>query len=207
MHVLILVVSKDLGAALIIFAVYLVMLYVASRQPLYVLVGLIAGSGASVVAYKLFNHVRVRVLVWKNPFTVYNEGGYQVAQSLMAIGTGSWFGMGLFQGAADQIPVAESDFIFSAIAEEMGLIFALGLILVCVSVYMMFLNIAMQLRDSFYKLVALGLGTCYIFQTFLTIGGVTKFIPSTGVTLPLVSYGGTSVLRTVCIKRRRGRRH
>ena len=181
----------------IIFAVYLVMLYVASRQPLYVLVGLIAGSGASVVAYKLFNHVRVRVLVWKNPFTVYNEGGYQVAQSLMAIGTGSWFGMGLFQGAADQIPVAESDFIFSAIAEEMGLIFALGLILVCVSVYMMFLNIAMQLRDSFYKLVALGLGTCYIFQTFLTIGGVTKFIPSTGVTLPLVSYGGTSVLSTI----------
>lgn len=197
MHVLILVVSKDLGAALIIFAVYLVMLYVASRQPLYVLVGLIAGSGASVVAYKLFNHVRVRVLVWKNPFTVYNEGGYQVAQSLMAIGTGSWFGMGLFQGVADQIPVAESDFIFSAIAEEMGLIFALGLILVCVSVYMMFLNIAMQLRDSFYKLVALGLGTCYIFQTFLTIGGVTKFIPSTGVTLPLVSYGGTSVLSTI----------
>ena len=197
MHVLILVVSKDLGAALIIFAVYLVMLYVASRQPLYVLVGLIAGSGASVVAYKLFNHVRVRVLVWKNPFTVYNEGGYQVAQSLMAIGTGSWFGMGLFQGAADQIPVAESDFIFSAIAEEMGLIFALGLILVCVSVYMMFLNIAMQLRDSFYKLVALGLGTCYIFQIFLTIGGVTKFIPSTGVTLPLVSYGGTSVLSTI----------
>lgn len=149
------------------------------------------------MAYKLFNHVRVRVLVWKNPFTVYNEGGYQVAQSLMAIGTGSWFGMGLFQGAADQIPVAESDFIFSAIAEEMGLIFALGLILVCVSVYMMFLNIAMQLRDSFYKLVALGLGTCYIFQTFLTIGGVTKFIPSTGVTLPLVSYGGTSVLSTI----------
>ena len=130
--------SKDLGAALIIFAVYLVMLYVASRQPLYVLAGLIAGSGASVVAYKLFNHVRVRVLVWKNPFAVYNEGGYQVAQSLMAIGTGSWFGMGLFQGAADQIPVAESDFIFSAIAEEMGLIFALCLILVCVSVYMMF---------------------------------------------------------------------
>ena len=157
MHVLILVVSKDLGAALIIFAVYLMMLYVASRQPLYVIAGLIAGSGASVVAYKLFNHVRVRVLVWKDPFAVYNEGGYQVAQSLMAIGTGSWFGMGLFQGAADQIPVAESDFIFSAIAEEMGLIFALCLILVCVSVYMMFLNIAMQLRDSFYKLVALGL--------------------------------------------------
>ena len=177
MHVLILVVSKDLGAALIIFAVYLMMLYVASRQPLYVIAGLIAGSGASVVAYKLFNHVRVRVLVWKDPFAVYNEGGYQVAQSLMAIGTGSWFGMGLFQGAADQIPVAESDFIFSAIAEEMGLIFALCLILVCVSVYMMFLNIAMQLRDSFSKLVALGDNK----------GAVVVMEPSTGKILAMVS--------------------
>lgn len=197
LHVLILVASTDLGAALIIFAVYLVMLYVATRQPLYVFAGVGAGSAASVVAYHLFRHVRVRVQVWKDPFAVYNDGGYQVAQSLMAIGTGSWFGMGLFQGAADKIPVAESDFIFSAIAEEMGLIFALCLILICVSVYIMFLNIAMQLHDRFYKLVALGLGTCYIFQTFLTIGGVTKFIPSTGVTLPLVSYGGSSVLSTI----------
>lgn len=197
MHVLILVVSKDLGAALIIFAVYLVMLYVATRQPLYVLAGVGAGSAASVLAYYLFNHVRVRVIVWKDPFAVYFDGGQQVAQSLMAIATGSWFGMGLMQGAADKIPVSESDFIFSAIAEEMGLIFAICLILICVSVYIMFLNIAMQLHDQFYKLVALGLGTCYIFQVFLTIGGVTKFIPSTGVTLPLVSYGGSSVLSTV----------
>lgn len=196
LHVLILVISKDLGAALVIFTVYLVMLYVASRQPLYVFAGVGAGSLASVIAYYLFNHVRVRVLAWKDPFAIYNEGGYQVAQSLMAIGTGGWFGMGLCQGAADKIPVAESDFIFSAIAEEMGLVFALCLILICVSVYIMFLNIAMQLRNHFYKLVALGLGTCYIFQTFLTIGGVTKFIPSTGITLPLVSYGGSSVLST-----------
>mgnify|MGYP005773478867 FL=1 len=122
---------------------------------------------------------------------------YQVAQSLFAIGTGGWFGMGLFQGEPDTIPVASEDFIFSAIAEEMGIIFALCLILVCVSVYIMFLNIAMQLRSMFYKLVALGLGTCYIFQVFLTIGGVTKFIPSTGVTLPLVSYGGSSLVSTL----------
>lgn len=197
LHVLILVVSKDLGAALIIFAVYLVMLYVSTRQPLYVLAGVGAGSLASVIAYFLFNHVRVRVIVWKDPFAVYQQGGMQVAQSLMAIGTGSWFGMGLMQGAAHKIPVSESDFIFSAIAEEMGLIFAICMILICVSVYIMFLNIAMQLRNQFYKLVALGLGTCYIFQVFLTIGGTIKFIPSTGVTLPLVSYGGSSVLSTV----------
>lgn len=116
---------------------------------------------------------------------------------MFAIGTGSWFGMGLMQGSPDLIPVAESDFIFSAIAEELGLIFALCLILVCVSCYVMFLNIAMEIRNQFYKLVALGLGTCYIFQVFLTIGGVTKFIPSTGVTLPLVSYGGSSMLSTM----------
>lgn len=196
-HVLILVVSKDLGAALIIFVVYLAMLYVATKQPLYVAAGLGAGSLASVAAYFLFNHVRVRVLAWKDPFAVYDSGGFQVAQSLFAIGTGGWFGMGLFQGSPETIPVATSDFIFSAISEEMGLIFALCMILICVSCYVMFLNIAMQLHTTFYKLVALGLGTCYIFQVFLNIGGVTKFIPSTGVTLPLVSYGGSSLLSTL----------
>lgn len=196
-HVLILVVSKDLGTSLIIFVVYLVMLYVATRQPLYILAGLGAGSAASVVAYQLFNHVRVRVMAWKDPLAIYNDGGYQVTQSLFAIGTGSWFGMGLYQGMADKIPVGKTDFIFSAISEEMGLIYALCLILICLSCYVMFLNIALQLTDAFYKLVALGLGTCYIFQVFLNIGGVTKFIPSTGITLPLVSYGGSSVLSTL----------
>ncbi len=197
LHVLILVASKDLGAALIMFVVYLVMLYVATHQPLYVLAGLGGGSAAAVAAYFLFGHVRTRVEAWRDPFAVYNDGGYQVAQSLFAIGTGGWFGMGLYEGMPDKIPVAESDFIFSAISEELGLIFALCLILVCVSCYVMFLNIAMQIRNFFYKLIALGLGTCYIFQVFLTIGGVTKFIPSTGVTLPLVSYGGSSLLSTL----------
>ncbi len=198
-HVLILVISTDLGAALIMFVVYMVMLYVATRQPLYVAAGIGGGAAASVLAYHLFGHIRVRVAAWQDPFASYSEGGYQVAQSLFAIGTGGWFGMGLYQGLPDQIPVAAEDFIFSAISEEMGLIFALCLILVCVSCYVMFLNIAMTIRNQFYKLVALGLGTCYIFQVFLTIGGVTKFIPSTGVTLPLVSYGGSSILSTMII--------
>ncbi len=196
-HVLILVVSKDLGAALIIFMVYLVMLYVATRQPFYMVLGLGAGGIAAVGAYYLFDHVKVRVVAWKDPLASYHEGGQQVAQSLFAIGTGSWFGTGLLKGKAKHIPVADEDFIFSAISEEMGLIFALFLILICLSCYVMFLNIAMRLNNRFYKLVALGLGTCYIFQTFINIGGVTKFIPSTGVTLPLVSYGGSSVLSTI----------
>ena len=196
-HVLILVLSTDLGAALIMFVVYLVMLYVATQQPFYAVAGVGAGSFAAVIGYKLFAHIKVRVAAWKDPFATYSDGGYQVAQSLFAIGTGSWFGMGLCQGSPDLIPVAETDFIFSAIAEELGVIFALCLILVCVSCYVMFLNIAMEIRNRFYKLIALGLGTCYIFQVFLTIGGVTKFIPSTGVTLPLVSYGGSSMLNTM----------
>lgn len=198
-HVLILVISKDLGAALIIFVVYLVMLYVATKQPLYTVAGIGAGSVAAVVAYFLFDHVKTRVLVWKDPFAVYHNGGHQVSQSLFAIGTGSWLGTGLFQGKANKIPVADEDFIFSAISEEMGLVFGLCIILICISCYVMFLNIAMRLQNQFYKLVALGLGSCYIFQTFLNIGGVTKFIPSTGVTLPLVSYGGSSVFSTLIL--------
>lgn len=196
-HVLILVISTDLGAALIFFVVYLVMLYVATRQPLYTIAGLLAGAGAAVVGYHLFSHIQVRVEAWQDPIGTYSGSGYQVAQSLFAIGSGSWFGTGLFQGQPDTIPVAETDFIFSAVTEELGVIFSLCLILVCVSCYVMFLNIAMELRNKFYKYVALGLGTCYIFQVFLQVGGVTKFIPSTGMTLPFVSYGGSSMLSTM----------
>ena len=165
-HVLILVLSTDLGAALIFFVVYLVMLFVATRQWLYAIAGLGAGAAAAVVGYHLFSHIQVRVEAWQDPIGTYSGSGYQVAQSLFAIGTGSWFGTGLFKGQPDTIPVSETDFIFSAITEEMGVIYALCLILICVSCYVMFLNIAMELRNNFYKLIALGLGTCYIFQGF-----------------------------------------
>jgi cell division protein FtsW (lipid II flippase) len=175
------------------------MLYVATKKVYYFIGGLAAGSVAAVIAYQLFSHVRTRVVAWRNPLSVIDDEGYQICQSLFAIGTGGWFGMGLYQGAPSKIPVVEQDFIFSAISEEMGGIFALCLILVCVSCFLMFLNVAMQMKDQFYKLVALGLGTVYGFQVFLTIGGVTKFIPSTGVTLPLVSYGGSSLLSTMIL--------
>ena len=198
-HVLILVASKDLGSALLYFVTYLVMIYVATRRLTYFVGGLAACSLAAVAGYKLFSHVRVRVLAWKDPLSMIDKEGYQISQSLFAIGTGGWFGMGLFQGMPDKIPVVESDFVFSAIAEEMGGVFAMCLILVCASCYLMFLNIAMQIHNQFYKLIALGLGTVYGFQVFLTIGGVIKFIPSTGVTLPLVSYGGSSLLSTFII--------
>lgn len=198
-HVLVLVVSKDLGSALIFFVTYLMMLYVATKSPLWLGIGAGAGAAASIVGYKLFGHVRERVVAWKDPLSVIDDEGYQVCHSLFAIGTGGWFGLGLFQGMPNKIPVVDEDFIFAAICEEMGIVFAICLILVCASCYLMFLNIAMQIHNQFYKLTALGLGTVYGFQVFLTIGGVIKFIPSTGVTLPLVSYGGSSLLSTFII--------
>ncbi len=199
MHVMILVLSKDLGGALIFFVTYLLMLYVATKKPLYLFGGLGAGCVASVIAYFLFNHVRVRVIAWKEPLAHYELEGNQVSNSLFAIGTGGWFGMGLNQGMPNRIPEVRKDFIFSAIAEEFGGIFALCLILVCLCCFLMFINIAMQMKDRFYKYVALGLGVIYGFQVFLTIGGNIKFIPSTGVTLPLVSYGGSSLLSSLII--------
>lgn len=197
LHVLILVLSKDLGGALILFVTYVMMLYVADKNPFYLVAGLLSGSIASAIAYKLFSHVRVRVQAWRDPFSVIESQGYQISQSLFAIGTGGWFGMGLGQGAPTQIPVVDTDFIFSAISEELGGIFALCLTLIYISCFIMFLNVAMQMKDEFYRLVSLGLGIIFGFQMFLTVGGVIKFIPLTGVTLPLVSYGGSSVLSTL----------
>lgn len=196
-HVLILVFEKDLGGALIFFITYLIMLYIATSQPLYFFAGLGAGSVASYLAYHMFNHVRVRVMAWRDPWKLIDNEGYQVSQSLFAIGTGGWFGMGLYKGLPTSIPVVDSDFIFSAISEEMGGFFAILLILICISCFLMFVTIAMKIQELFYKLLALGLSALYLFQVFLAIGGVTKFIPSTGVTLPLVSYGGSSILSSV----------
>lgn len=196
-HVIILVVSKDLGSALIFFVVYVLMVFVATKNPLYLLAGVAGGSGAAVIAYKAFSHVQVRVQAWKDPWSEIDSAGYQITQSLFAIGSGGWFGMGLFEGTPESIPFVEADFIFSAVAEELGILFAMCMILVCISCFVMFMDISMRLRDSFYRLIAFGLGVTYIFQVFLTIGGGSKFIPLTGVTLPLVSYGGSSVLTTL----------
>lgn len=198
-YVLVLVIEKDLGAAVIFFVTYLIMLFVATKQFRYTFLGLVAGSGAAVVAYHLFSHVRTRVIAWKDPWGNYNDAGYQIAQSLFAIGTGGWFGLGLFQGKPETIPVVVSDFAFSAISEEMGAVFAIALILVYFSCFIMFINISLQLVKPFYKLVAMGLSSAYGIQLFLCIGGVIKLIPHTGVTMPLISYGGSSILSTIII--------
>lgn len=195
-HVLVLVLSKDLGSALIFFVAYLTMLFVATTNWFYLAGGLLGGCGASVLAYGLFAHVRTRVAAWKNPWADIDNRGYQITQSLFAIGTGGWFGMGLYQGMPYKIPVVEKDFAFAAICEELGAVFAICVLLICLGCFLQFMMIAARMQAVFYKLIAFGLGMVYITQVFLTVGGVVKFIPSTGMTLPFVSYGGSSILST-----------
>ena len=198
-YVLLLVASKDLGGALLYFMAYLIMIYVATKKVIYLGAGVGGMSVACVVGYFLFSHVRTRVSVWQNPTADIDGQGYQICQSLFGIGTGSWFGLGIGEGLPTKIPVVDKDFIFSAISEEFGAIFAIGLILLCFSCFFMIVNVSMQMKDKFYKLVAVGLAVLYATQVILTIGGAIKFIPSTGVTLPLVSYGGSSMLSTLIV--------
>ena len=198
-HVMLLVASKDLGGALIFFVAFVFVVFVATGNYFYILLGAAGGAGASVLAYQLFRHVQVRVQAWRDPWTYIDSQGYQVTQSLFAIGSGSWFGMGLYSGTPDSIPYVEKDSIFSAICEEMGVLFGLCVILICISCFVMMMNISLRLKDRFFQLASYGLGVMYIFQIFLTIGGGIKFIPLTGVTLPLISYGGSSVLATLIL--------
>ena len=133
LHVLILVYSTDLGSALIYFVTYLVMLYVSTRKMIYAMAGVAAGSVAAVGAYHLFSHIRQRVQIWQNPFADYSGNGYQVAQSLFSMAAGGWLGTGIMNGTPDSIPLVEMDFMFSAITEELGGLFSICMILVCMS--------------------------------------------------------------------------
>lgn len=196
-HVLFLAASKDLGSALIYFITYIILLFVATRKVRYLILGLAGGSAAAYASYFMFAHVRVRVAAWLDPWNDINATGYQIAQSLFGIGTGGWFGMGIDAGTPGTIPYVEQDFIFSAICEEFGILFGICLIAVCVNLFLEIVHTAHSCHDSFMKYSVYGLGIIYIVQLFLTIGGNSKFIPLTGVTLPLISYGGSSVLASL----------
>ena len=199
---LILVIEKDFGAVVMFYIIYFMMVYLATSRPIFMLLGIGLGVAACVIGYMLFKdslfaHIVVRVNAWKDPFKYQQTQGYQVCESLFAIGTGGFFGTGLGRGMPYLIPVAESDFIFSAIGEELGMIFGLCLILIYLSSFLAIQNIAMKCKQPFFKYVTFGIGICYIFQVMLNVGGATKFIPSTGVTLPLISYGISSVFSTL----------
>ncbi|MCH5341671.1 MAG: FtsW/RodA/SpoVE family cell cycle protein [Acetatifactor sp.] len=194
MHVIVLVMSRDLGSALIFFIGFVFIVFIATKNYLYLLAGAVGGSAASWVAYQLFAHVRNRVLAWQDPWAHIDAQGYAITQSLFAIGSGSWFGMGLLQGNPDDIPYVMEDFIFSSICEELGVIFGICVVIVTVSMFLVMMLLAMRISDRFYQIIVYGVGIMYIFQVFLTVGGGVKLIPLTGVTLPFISYGGSSVM-------------
>ncbi|MBR0515610.1 MAG: FtsW/RodA/SpoVE family cell cycle protein [Eubacterium sp.] len=203
LFLLILIAEKDFGAMLIFYICYISMVYLATSRARFLIGGILAAVGAVAVGYilfkdtSLFGHVMTRVNAWKDPFADIYGGGYQLSESLFAIGTGGFIGAGLGDGMPGYIPVSESDFIFAAICEELGVIFGLSLILIYLSSFIAMCNIAMKCRSPFYKYITFGIAVCMIIQVLLNIGGVTKFIPSTGVTLPLISHGISSVFSTL----------
>lgn len=199
LHVLLLVASTDLGSGLVYFVSYLFMIFVATHRPAYLAAGAGAGAAAAVGAYYLFDHVRIRVAMWLDPFSDYSGKGYQLSQSLFAISSGGLFGLGLCQGRPGSIPLARNDYIFSAICEELGLIFGCCLVLIYLGFILQLFRVSTRLEQRFFQILGVGFAAMIGTQVFLHIGGVTAMIPSTGITLPLVSYGGSSVLSTLVI--------
>lgn len=189
-----LVFQTDLGSALIFFMTYLVMVYISTSKTWLVLLGSFLACIGSIVGYNLFSHVKVRVEIWLNPWIDISNKGYQMAQSLFAIGTYGALGSGFNMGMPTTIPVVEKDLIFSAICEEFGVFFGIGIILIFIMIFYRSVKISLNSQNKFLGLLSSGMTSLLCFQTFLILGGATKLIPLTGVTLPFISYGGSSIV-------------
>ncbi|HEY5012702.1 MAG TPA: FtsW/RodA/SpoVE family cell cycle protein [Acidimicrobiia bacterium] len=198
--ILVLVFERDLGSSLLFFAVFASMLYMATERSAYLLGSLALFSAGAVTAYHLFGHVRDRVQGWLNPWP-YRTGpkGYQIIQSWYAFAAGGVYGKGIGLGIPDRIPYASTDFIFAAIGEELGLIGTLAIVACFLLLVGSGYRIAVESPRPFSKLFAAGLTTILGLQTFIIIGGVTRMIPLTGITLPFVSYGGSSLVANFVI--------
>jgi peptidoglycan glycosyltransferase len=192
--ILVMVRQKDLGSSLLFFAVFAVMLYMATERAAYLLAGLGLFATGAAIAYQIFGHVQERFQVWADPWPMSERQGFQIVQSLFAFGTGGFAGTGFGLGRPNTIPNAATDFVFSAIGEELGL---LGTVAVLIGFLLLVgagFRIAVQADRPFPKLFAAGLTSIIGIQTFVILGGVTRLIPLTGVTLPFVSYGGSSLI-------------
>ncbi len=197
--ILIMVRQKDLGSSLLFFAVFSAMLYMATERAAYLLAGFVMFVSGATIAYQIFGHVRDRVTTWIDPWTVAQAKGFQLVQSLFAFGTGGFAGTGLGLGSPQKIPNAATDFVFSAIGEELGLLGTVAVIIGFLLVIGTGFRIAVQADRPFSKLFAAGLTTILGVQTFVIIGGVTRLIPLTGITLPFISYGGSSLVANFVI--------
>ncbi|MDO5017809.1 MAG: FtsW/RodA/SpoVE family cell cycle protein [Lagierella massiliensis] len=187
-------IQKDLGSAVIFFMVYIIFVYIFDYGKYFLLSNLVLAAVGGITAYFLFSHIRIRFDIWIDPWKSVQDRGYQIVQSLFALASGGFFGTGLRLGRPDLIPVASSDFIFPAIVEEMGIFTGMGvLMLFMILVYRGF-KISMEQENLFFKYVALGISIIFAFQAVFMISGVLKLIPMTGITIPFVSYGGSSMV-------------
>ncbi|MCB2299408.1 FtsW/RodA/SpoVE family cell cycle protein [Clostridium tagluense] len=190
------VLQKDLGSALLFFAISVTMLYIATSKFKYVLVCLVLFMVGGFISYKLFGHVRLRVLIWGDPWKYGYDQGHQVVQSLISIASGGLFGTGMGLGYPTMVPVVTSDFIFAAICEEMGLLTGLAMLILYFLLFYRCMRVPVYSKDNFSRLLAVGYSTMIAAQVLVIVGGVVGAIPLTGITLPLVSYGGSSMIVT-----------
>ena len=190
------VLQTDLGSALIFFGISVTMLYVATGKKKYVFTCLGLSAVGATAAYFLFGHVKRRVMVWRNPWAYRYDEGLQIVQGLYGIASGGLFGTGLGQGDPEYIPVNDSDFIYAVICEEFGIIFAVGIMILYFLLFYRGIRAAFVTDDKFSQLIAVGFSTMIACQTLVIIGGIFAVIPLTGITLPIISYGGSSILTT-----------
>src|SRR5439155_5566515 len=186
--------ERDLGSSLLFFALFVAMVWVVTGRAAYLGLGGVLFVGGALFAYESFGHVKDRVDIWLHPFLYFNGKGFQIVQSLFALGTGGLAGAGIGLGSPGRIPAVQTDFIFSAIGEELGLFGTTAILVAFLLIVGTGFRIAVRANRDFEKLLAAGLTAIIGLQTFIIIGGVTRLVPLTGITLPFVSYGGSSLL-------------
>ncbi|MDP9454046.1 MAG: FtsW/RodA/SpoVE family cell cycle protein [Actinomycetota bacterium] len=191
---LVMTAQRDLGSSLLFFALFVVMLWVATERASYLVVSGLLFSGGAFVAWRLFDHVQRRIAVWLDPWSDVSDQGFQVVQATFALAWGGVAGTGPGLGNPDRIPLIETDFIFAAIGEELGLLGSVGVLVAYLLMVGAGLRIALRAEVPFNKLLATGLTAILGIQSFIIIGGVTRLVPLTGITLPFVSYGGSSLI-------------
>ena len=190
----ILVFERDLGMSLLFFGLFVSTLYLATGQRTWLALGAVLFMFGAVGAYLLFGHVQTRVQVWLDPFTYADNQGYQIAQSLYGLASGGLFGSGLGDGFPNLVPYAKNDFILSAFGEELGFVGLAAILMLFAILVQRAMRIAMHTPDSFGQLLAGAIGIVIGLQTFIVAGGVTRLIPLTGLTTPLLSSGGSSLV-------------
>jgi cell division protein FtsW (lipid II flippase) len=188
------VVQRDLGAALLIFGIFLSLVYAATARLDYVVGGIALFAAGATFAYSLFGHVRDRVAIWLDPWPEAQDRAYQLVQGLIALGAGGIIGTGLGFGYPDYVPAVHTDFVIAAVGEELGLLGSLAVVALYLLLVYRGFRIALRAPEGFHQLLAAGLSTVLGLHALIILGGSTRVIPLTGITLPFISYGGSSLL-------------